>query len=253
MARHPYLDHDGPIAFAHRGGAHDFPENTIRAFRAAVEMGYQYIETDVHATSDGVLVAFHDFSLDRVTDQAGKIRDTTWANVKAAKISGTEPIPRFEDLLEALPDTRINIDVKHETAIAPLIDAIKRFDCVDRVCIGSFSGGRLDAMRGAFGSALCTSLSPREVARLRASAWGIGSLKTVARCAQVPVRQGPLPVADAKFIAAAHKIGLDVHVWTIDEPDEMNRLFDLGVDGIMTDRLETLKGVMTERKIWPER
>ncbi len=250
MPRHPYLDHDGPIAFAHRGGAHDFPENTIRAFAAAVDMGYRYIETDVHATSDGVLVAFHDFSLDRVTDRTGKLRETSWVDVRAARIGGTEPIPRFEELLEALPATRINIDVKHASAINPLVAAIKATGCIDRICVGSFSGRRLKAMRDIFGNALCTSLGPGEVAKLLARSRAGGFIKTQASCAQVPVSQGPLPVADAKFIAAAHKMGLAVHVWTIDEPAEMNRLLDLGVDGIMTDRLDVLKNVMVERKIW---
>ena len=250
MVRHPYLDHDGPIAFAHRGGAHDFPENTMRAFHAAVELGYQYIETDVHATSDGILVAFHDFSLDRVTDRVGKIRHTSWAEVSAARIGGTEPIPRFEELVETLPNTRINIDVKHVSAIAPLVAAIRASKCIDRICIGSFSSRRLKAIRSVFGEALCTSLGPPEVARLLAQSRGIGSLKTQALCAQVPVRQGPIPVADAKFIDRAHRLGLPVHVWTIDDPVEMNRLLDLGVDGIMTDRLTALKDVMIVRGAW---
>ena len=250
MSRHPYLDHDGPIAFAHRGGAHDFPENTIRAFQAAVELGYQYIETDVHATSDGKLVAFHDFSLDRVTDRTGKIRHTTWADVSAARIGGAEPIPRFEELLEALPNTRINIDVKHVSAIAPLVAAIKAAKCIERICIGSFSGRRLDAMRNIFGDSLCTSLGPIEVARLLAQSRGVGTLKTQALCAQVPVRQGPIAVADARFIDQAHRLDLPVHGWTIDDPAEMNRLLDLGVDGIMTDRLTALKDVMIARGAW---
>ena len=100
MARHPYLDVDGPIAFAHRGGAEEFPENTLRAFRHAVELGYTHVETDVHATADGVAVAFHDDALDRVTDSRGVVGELEWSEVRRARGAGTDPILRLDDLLE---------------------------------------------------------------------------------------------------------------------------------------------------------
>ncbi|MEA2704712.1 MAG: glycerophosphoryl diester phosphodiesterase, partial [Actinomycetota bacterium] len=113
MTRWAFLDHDGPIPFAHRGGASDCPENTMRAFENAVNLGYRYVETDVHTTADGVLVAFHDDHLDRVTDQRGRICDLKWSEVGTARVAG-EGIPLLEDILGAWPDVRVNIDPKHD-------------------------------------------------------------------------------------------------------------------------------------------
>src|SRR5918995_7356617 len=106
----PFLDHPGPLAFAHRGGAGEWPENTMPAFENAVRLGYRYVETDVHATADGVLVAFHDPSLDRVTDRTGKIAELPWSYVSEARVDGREPIPRLEALLGTWPDLRFNLD-----------------------------------------------------------------------------------------------------------------------------------------------
>ncbi|MEW2041724.1 glycerophosphodiester phosphodiesterase family protein, partial [Streptomyces sp. NPDC005534] len=137
--RHPYLDHPGPIPFAHRGGSADGLENTLTQFRRAVDAGYRYIETDVHATADGRLVAFHDVTLDRVTDGAGRISELPWEDVRHARVAGSEPVPLFEELLETFPEVRWNVDVKAEAALLPLLDLIGRTDAWDRVCVGSFS------------------------------------------------------------------------------------------------------------------
>ncbi len=244
-----FLDHPGPLAFAHRGGAGDWPENSMPAFENAVELGYRYVETDVHVTSDNVLVAFHDESLDRVTDRSGLIRDQTWAEVSRARIAGREPIPRFEELLSAWPDLRVNIDPKHDTSVEPLIGTLRAAKAVDRVCIGSFSDRRLARMRQALGPRLCTSLGPVGTAALKAAGYG-SPWRSPAPCAQVPVRRGRLVVTDGRFVAAAHRRGMQVHVWTIDEPDEMHRLLDLGVDGIMTDRPAVLREVLEQRGEW---
>jgi glycerophosphoryl diester phosphodiesterase len=113
-SRHPYLDHATPIAFAHRGGAADGVENTAAAFRRAAAAGYRYFETDVHTTADGRLVAFHDPTLDRVTDATGRISALPWSEVRRARAGGTEPLPLFEELLEEFPEARWNVDVKAE-------------------------------------------------------------------------------------------------------------------------------------------
>lgn len=118
-ARHPFLDHPGPLAFAHRGGAADGPENTLAQFRRAVAAGYRYLETDVHATADGRLVAFHDAVLDRVTDASGRIADLPWDRVRLARVGGREPVPLFEELLAAFPGARWNVDVKADGALRP--------------------------------------------------------------------------------------------------------------------------------------
>ncbi len=254
---HPFLDHPGPIAFAHRGGAAEAPENSMAAFEAAVALGYRYLETDVHATADGVLVAFHDHRLDRVTDRQGVVAERTWDEVARARIDGQEPIPRFEDLLDAWPDVRINVDTKHDAAVRPLLAIVERLRAADRVCVGSFSGRRVRAVRAALGDAACTALTRREVAALWARARGPrreggtpARRRVGGRCVQVPVGTRLLRLTDRRFVARAHAEGLPVHVWTVDAPAQMRRLLDLGVDGLMTDRPAVLRAVLEERGAW---
>jgi glycerophosphoryl diester phosphodiesterase len=250
----PYLDAPRPVAIAHRGSAAAHPENTMAAFQDAVDLGYRYIETDVHATRDGVLVAFHDDRLDRVTDRKGRISELDWAEVSQARVHGREAIPLFDELLTAWPNLKINIDPKADGAVIPLIKALARPGILPRVCVGSFSGRRLAAMRAALGPELCTSMAPGEVVRLRLSSLGLPGFRSwapLAAAAQVPLRHYGLPVLDGRFVRAAHALGLKVHVWTINDGDTIARLLDLGVDGIMSDETALLKSVFTARGLWP--
>jgi glycerophosphoryl diester phosphodiesterase len=251
MAGHPFLDHPAPIPFAHRGGAGDWPENTWPAFEGAVALGYRYVETDVHVTADGVLVAFHDDRLDRVTDRVGLIRELTWAEVSRARVDGREPIVLLEDLLAAWPDLRVNIDPKHDSAVDPLADVLARLGALDRTCIGSFSDARLARLRARFGPQLCTSMGPVGVVRVRAASLHLPTGRPAGQCLQVPTSIGAHQLVDHRFVATAHRLGLAVHVWTIDEPEEMERLLDLGVDGLMTDRPVVLRDVLKRRGQWP--
>jgi glycerophosphoryl diester phosphodiesterase len=251
MREHPYLDHKNIIAFAHRGGAVNQPENSMLAFHNAIQMGYRYIETDVHATKDGILMAFHDDDLLRTCGLDIKISDATYAELSTAKIDGLEAIPRLDELLTTWPNVRINIDCKSDQAVAPLIETLRNAGVATRVCIGSFSDRRLGAIREAIGPSLCTSLGPREVAKLRL----LSKLTTKksfngAHAAQIPLKQGPLVLTNKNLVEHAHEIGIHVHVWTINEANEMHQLVDLDVDGIMTDTLETLKTVLNERNHW---
>ncbi|MFC8919758.1 glycerophosphodiester phosphodiesterase [Streptomyces sp. WAC05374] len=250
--RHPYLDHPSSlIPFAHRGGAADGLENTVTAFRRAATAGYRYFETDVHATADGRLVAFHDATLDRVTDTRGRIRDLPWSAVRHARVAGTEPLPLFEELLEEFPDARWNVDIKAEPALRPLIETVRRADAWDRVCVGSFSEGRVARARRLAGPRLATSYGVRGVLGLRLRSYGIpAALRAGAVAAQVPETQNGVRVVDRRFVRTAHERGLQVHVWTVNDPDRMAALLDLGVDGIMTDHLETLRTVLTDRGVW---
>ncbi|MFF3502520.1 glycerophosphodiester phosphodiesterase [Streptomyces sp. NPDC003247] len=251
LVRHPYLDHPGPIPFAHRGGAADGLENTAAQFRQAVATGYRYIETDVHATRDGRLVAFHDATLDRVTDGAGRIADLPWADVRHARVGGREPVPLFEELLETFPEVRWNVDVKAESALHPLLNLIGRAGAWDRVCVGSFSEARVLRAQRLAGPRLATSYGTRGVLNLRLRSWGVpAALRRSAVAAQVPETQSGIQVVDRRFVRAAHARGLQVHVWTINEADRMHRLLDLGVDGIMTDHIDTLRKVMEDRGVW---
>lgn len=250
-----YLDHPGPVPLAHRGFSAAHPENSMAAFAAAVELGYRYVETDVHATRDGVLVAFHDATLDRVTDGSGAIADLPWGVVREARIDGTEPIPTLAELLGAWPDLRLNIDVKAEGAVGPLVDVLERHHAHERVCVASFSDARRRAVVRALSAPVTTSGGRAVTAGfvLAAAAGSAAGVRRALRdvdCLQVPQRQGPVPVVTARTVAAAHAAGRAVHVWTIDDPDDMRRLLDLGVDGIVTNRADVLRGVLEERGQW---
>ncbi|MGH8899677.1 MAG: glycerophosphodiester phosphodiesterase [Egibacteraceae bacterium] len=247
--RWPFLDWPYPIPFAHRGGAAEWPENTMLAFSAAVKLGYRYLETDVHATSDGVLLAFHDHDLDRVTDRRGRLSELPFSEVRLARVEG-EPIPLLEDLLGVWPDIRVSIDAKHEAAVPPLVAALERTRAHSRVCVGAFSNRRVDHIRRLSGGDVCTWMGSSEILRLRLASLGLPTPAFAASCTQVPVRHGPVPLVDRRFIDEAHRRGVAVHVWTIDDRAEMTRLLNLGVDGILSDRPSVLKDVFVERGIW---
>jgi glycerophosphoryl diester phosphodiesterase len=247
-----YLDSPVPLAFAHRGGAAAGDENTEAAFARAIGMGYRYVETDVHATTDGVAVVFHDATLDRVAGRPGRIDRMRWADLSTVRVGGAAAVPRLEDVLAAWPQVRFNIDVKANGGIAPTVEAVTRVGAGERVLLASFSDVRLARLRTLAGPTVATSLGMRAVARLRvASLTGQRLvLPTSVVAAQVPVRYGRLRVVDRRFIRYAHRLGLQVHVWTIDEPADMHELLDLGVDGIMTDRVDVLRDVYLSRGVW---
>jgi glycerophosphoryl diester phosphodiesterase len=282
-----FLDAPGPLAFAHRGGAAHAPENSWRAFEHAVGLGYWYLETDLQATADGVLIAFHDRTLTRVTGVGGRVSRFRYADLSGALVSGTEPIPVLEDLLAAWPDVRFNLDVKDVSAIAPLPEVLRRTNAWDRVCVVSFSASRLRATRRALGRPVCMAASPLGTAVVRLGAprgrrppggsggppprastghrpagprgagpagqqrqWPLTDwlTRTGVRCVQVPAQ-----MATAPFIRRAHALGLQVHVWTVNDRPAMERMLDLGADGIMTDETVALREVLSARNQWHPR
>ncbi|MCY3754068.1 MAG: glycerophosphodiester phosphodiesterase [Alphaproteobacteria bacterium] len=250
---HPFLRHPGyplPAAIAHRGYSARYPENTMAAFAAAVELGYRIVETDVHATADNVLVVFHDSHLDRLTDRQGALSEMDWPELRRVRVAGREPIPRLEELLTTWDSLRVNIDPKQDGAVGPLLDVLRDTDAWDRVCVGSASSARLRRIRAAAGDRLCTSMGTAEVVRLWLSGHCLPLGGFAADCVQVPTHRYGVPVIDRAFMAAAHARSLPVHAWTINGEAEMNRLLDLGVDGIMTDEAELLKEVFERRDIW---
>ncbi len=249
----PFLDHPGPLAFAHRGahGADGPGENTMAAFAAAVDLGYRYVETDVHLTADGVVVAFHDDRLDRVTDMTGELADLPWSEVRRARVGAEgDPVPRLDELLASWPDLRVNIDPKHDRVVEALADVLEDAGAVGRVCCGSFSDARLATLRTRLGPELCTSLGPRGTARLAASALGAPVGRPAGGCVQVPTHVKGRRLVTPRFVRRAHALDLQVHVWTIDDPDTMGELLDLGVDGLMTDRADLLREVLEARGEW---
>jgi len=250
------------VAMAHRGGAlhPDLPgaENTLHAFRHAVNLGYRYLETDVHATSDGVLLALHDEALDRVTDQVGLVADLTAEQVALARIAQVHAVPTMAELLAEFPECRFNIDLKSESAVAPLVELLDRTATHDRVCVGSFSARRLHTFRHATNGRVATAGTPAEVAAVKFS-----PVRPRLRAAvmQVPWKHKHrrFTLTTPGFVRRAHRCGTQVHVWTgdessqwvsIDDPDTMHSLLDLGVDGLIVDRTDVLKDVLISRGQW---
>jgi glycerophosphoryl diester phosphodiesterase len=264
MVQRAFLATATTLAFAHRGGGGDAPENTLPAFEAAVALGYRYLETDVHLTRDGVLLAFHDSSLDRLTDHSGAIVDLSLDEVREADAgywftpdAGTTypfrgrgvVVPTLEELLTRWEHVFLNIDAKSDETVGPLVDLIRRLDAFGRVCIGSFSDRRVARIRALACGRICSSMGQvaTGTAFLASRSGRMPSFH--ADCLQVPRRWGILRI-DRRFVRAAHHAGLPVHVWTIDDQAEMEWLLDLGVDGIMTDRPKVLKEVFQARGLW---
>jgi glycerophosphoryl diester phosphodiesterase len=249
---HPYLDAPVPLAFAHRGGAAVGDENTMAAFGRAIALGYRYIETDVHATADGVLVVFHDSTLMRMLSAPQRVSDVRWADLRSLRIGGAAVVPRLDDTLAAWPQVRFNVDVKADAAVQPFVRLVGHMNVANRLLLASFSDARLARLRAALGPQVATSTGTKEVARLWLAARLGRRIRVPATvvAAQVPVRHGGLRVLDARFVAVVHRLGLQVHAWTIDTAADVNRLLDLGVDGIMTDRIDVLRDVYTARGVW---
>jgi glycerophosphoryl diester phosphodiesterase len=253
--RYPYLDAPLPLAFAHRGGAASDDENSMVAFGRAVAAGYLFLETDVHATRDGVAVVFHDITTHRMLGRSGRIGDLTWADLATIRTDGEWAVPRLTDLLDAWPDSRVNIDMKSDSAVDPTIEAVWKTGARDRVLLASFDDRRIRWARKVCGPRQATSLARREVAALRAGSLrgrGLYGFVPGVAAAQVPLRYARLRVVDGRFVRYAHRLGLQVHVWTIDDPAQMHELLDLGVDGIMTDRIDVLRDVLIARGRWPD-
>ncbi len=245
-----FLERAPFLAFAHRGGDEIWPENTMAAFQDAVDLGYRYLEIDVRATRDGVLLGFHDDNFHRMAGRPGQVEAIDYRDIHTVKVSGTEPLPLLEDILGAWPDICVNIEPKHDSAVDPLIAVIKKTGALDRVCIGSFTDRRLTRLRTLMGPKLCTSMGPREVVRLRLASFGLPVGRFEAACVQVPVTHKGVTIVDRRFIAAASARNLPVHVWTVNQALAMKKLIDLGVYGIMTDRLRVLKQVLISRGLW---
>lgn len=251
----PYLDSTHPVAIAHRGYSRDGLENSLQAFQAAKELGYCYLETDVNTTADGVAMVFHDPTLDRTTDRNGVIAQLPYSYVRGARIGGREPIATLEEFVTALPGARLNLDVKDAGSVRPMIDAIEKYGLHENVCVASFSEKRRRQVLAGLSRPVASSpgkwllaayflLSPwLPAALIRRLMRGVDVL-------QIPTQHSGLKLVTAATVRRAHQLGLKVHVWTINDSSHMHELFDLGVDGVMTDRADLLAGVMRQRGYW---
>jgi glycerophosphoryl diester phosphodiesterase len=261
------LDADWPANFAHRGASSRAPENTLEAFRLAAESGAGGLELDIHMTSDAGVVVIHDDTVDRTTDGAGLVRDMTLREVRgldagyrfAPKGEATYPyrgrgvrVPALGEVLRGFPDLKVNIDVKEdqpgveEALLKTILDA----NAGERVLVVSEIPAVLERFRELSGSEVATGASRREVEDFyRMSRQGLeGSLNPAYEALQVPVEFAGSELVTPRFVEAAHGRGVRVDVWTINDAQEMRRLLDLGVDGLMTDRPELLSKVLGERR-----
>ncbi|MCU1528735.1 MAG: hypothetical protein JWP75_2498 [Frondihabitans sp.] len=243
-----------PRVLAHRGLALEAPENSLLAFAQAMVIGVTHLETDVHATSDNIAVLSHDPDLHRLTGVATPIRDLTRFDLKHVRLGADETIATLADALDAFPDAFFNIDIKVDGALAPAVAAISRAHAVGRVLVTSFDDRRRRAAvaalpgvatsassRGVIAAALASHLPAAGAGRLRSrSLAGIDAL-------QVPVRVRGIPIVTPGLIRLAHRHGVEVHVWTINDPVQMTHLLDLGVDGIITDRADLAVTVLESR------
>lgn len=253
-----YLD-GPPVALAHRGGARWAVnvgiENSLTAMRHAVDLGYRYLESDLRLSADGVVFAFHDPDLSRVAPGSGFGRTPfaalTSEQIRSVRLGAGEPIPTLAELLEAFPTAKLNLDVKTTEVIEPAIRVLAKADALDRVLIASFSHRRLRTVQRMV-PGVATATSPWEILALRLGwrplrAW---AARAGAVAVQIPERHRGLRLVVSRLIRAAHDVGLQVHVWTVDDPADMHRLLDLGVDGLITDRPDLLKAVLVERGGW---
>ena len=255
---HPFLELARPgsvRAIAHRGGGGEV-ENTLAAFAAAIALGYDHLETDLHVTRDGALVVSHDPTLVRVAGDPRAIADLTLAELATIRVGGREPIPTFIELVDAFPAARLTVDLKCDATVAPMVRILERRpDLLDRICLGSFSTSRVAEMRRRFGSRLMTAATPREVLRLLVAVrLRRRPPQLEAGCVAVPERYPEagrgLAVADARFLEAVAEAGAAPHVWTVNDPARMRALVAAGVAGIVTDELALLRETLEAAGRW---
>jgi len=255
----PFFTQEHPIAFSHRGGAGLWPENTMEAFQSSYGLGYRFYEMDLHLSRDGTLVVLHDHSLERTTNGGGYVWDHDLEDLErldAGHWFGPDrgypyrgsglSIPTVEEVLITFPDAFFTLEMKLDLAV-PVSELISRLNAWDRVMVAGFQDGWLRAFRRITGGRVATSTSRGEIVAFWSFSRAKLGLSMVASAFQVPPAQNGITILDRRFLEAAHAVGKHVHVWTIDEPDEMRSFLDMGVDGIMTDRPDVLKEVLVER------
>ncbi|MFF2276289.1 glycerophosphodiester phosphodiesterase family protein [Agromyces sp. NPDC058126] len=236
---------------AHRGLAVDAPENTLLSFAKAIAVGAGYLETDVHASHDGVAVVSHDPSLERVAGRKVAVGQLTVHELGRIDLGHGQSFSSLEATLDAFPEARFNIDVKEEAAVAPTIAAIARTKSANRVLLTSFSERRRQRLARLVPGAV-TSVGGTGVLRFRSAAF-LRSPASAIRALhgglalQIPERSGPVRLVTRPLVDLAHRVGAEVHVWTVNEPADMTRLLDLGVDGLVTDRADLAMEVIAAR------
>ncbi len=244
---HPALP-PGPVAIAHRGGSREAEENTLEAFHYAAGLGFRDIETDVHATRDGVAVIHHDATLARMTGDPRAIAEMDWAEVARVRTHRGAAIPRVEEALSAFPEVRFIFELKARGSAAALAPLVR--DHMARVAVGAFAPEHTAEARARLGDGLLWSPGRPGVLGLWMQGWGLPLPRPDFRVMHVPPAFRGIPVVTRRFVRAARRHGVAVQVWTVDEAAEMERLLDMGVHAVMTDRPSVLREVMRRRGVW---
>jgi glycerophosphoryl diester phosphodiesterase len=259
----PFFSDPTPFGIAHRGSRLLWPENTMEAFQGAVDLGYRYLETDLHQTSDGTLITFHDDTLDRTTEGSGAVSSMTWSDLarldagyRFASHEGYPRrgkgarIPRLEEVFDAFPSIRLVLDLKEAGFEADLASFLRARDLEEQVIVGAFSDSRLNRFRKASGGRVATSSGPAETLALWTAARFRRPIRSKADALQIPEEFAFVDLPDRKLVEAAEAGGRQVHVWTVNDPDHMTRLLDTGVHALITDRPDILKQLLVSRGEW---
>lgn len=256
------LETTAPFGIAHRGSRVLWPENTMVAFAGAAELGFEWLETDLHLTSDGVLVCVHDHTLDRTTDRSGPVSALSAGELERVDAGHHHApgedypfrgqgigVPTLEELVVSFPDAKVIVDLKVDGLVPALWRLVERLSLHDRLVVGSFSDRRLKEFKRLSGGSVATSTGPlRSVVAVAGAA--AGRAPRLADAVQFPVRVGRLSPLTRRTVASFHRSGYQAHVWTVNDSDEMHRFYDIGVDAIITDRPDLLREVLRERGHW---
>jgi glycerophosphoryl diester phosphodiesterase len=242
-AEHPYFAGATPRVLAHRGLHLDAPENTAGSFRAAIEAGATFIETDVVGSKDGLAIISHDTTLDRISTRTGRVSDYTAAELAEIDLGG-EGFLSLAQALEQFPSTRFNIDVKDDTAIDGVVSAVTDADALDRVLITSFSALRRRATIARLPGVASSPSATEFLVIAAATRLGFSPPLPLVHALQIPERANGMTFVTERLVERYHRAGLEVHVWTVNDESTMRRLLGIGVDGIVTDRADIALSVV---------
>ena len=245
MSYHRYLSVPGIAISAHRGGSLEAPENTIEAFQYALDLGCEYIETDVQLSLDGIPYIFHDDDLKRMLKKEILFHSLQSSEIDKLMLFQKYNIPTLEAALLKFPEALFQIDIKTDDVAKPALEIIKKCNAMDRVCIASFNSGRLKMISDLYPD-VCLSMGPKEVLKLLLSSFKLYNKEIPGNCLQIPIYQYGLKLVTQKFVNHVHNKGLKIIVWTINDEATMKELIKLGVDGIITDKPSVLKGLLVK-------
>lgn len=250
-SRTGYFAPEPPRVLAHRGFAREAPENTLLAFSQAIALGVTHIETDVHASRDGVAVISHDPELSRLAGRDGTVSGLTMAELREIDLGHGQSFAGLAEALDAFPEARFNIDVKSPDAVVPTVDAIRSAGATARVLVTSFSERRrlatVKELPGVASSASAAVFAGALVAGKLGLSPAVRAFLRTVDAVQIPERAAGMATITPRQLRMLHGAGVEVHVWTVNDVATMERLLDLGVDGLVTDRADLAMEVVKRR------